>query len=47
MRTLPISKVIMSDKDYRQIITNGFQGYIDDNLEDKQLWESIKIDFEN
>lgn len=37
----------MSDKDYYQIVTNVFQKYIDDNLEDKSLWEFIKIDFED
>ena len=47
MTTSPASEVPMSDKDYRQIATNTFQGYADDNLEGKLLWESIKMDFKD
>ena len=47
MTTSPASEVPMSDKDYRQIATNTFQGYADDNFEGELLWESIKIDFED
>ena len=47
MTTSPASEAIMSDQDYRQIATDTFQRYADENLEGKPLWESIKIDFEN
>ena len=47
MTASPASEVIMSDKDYRQIATDTFQGYADENLEGKPLWESIKTDFED
>ncbi len=39
------SEVIMSDKDYRKIATDTFQGYADNDLEGLLLWEAIKIDF--
>ena len=35
MTTLPTLKVHMSDKDYCQITTNIFQGYVNDNLQGK------------
>ena len=47
MTTSPASKVPISDKNYRQIAIDIFQGYADDNLEGKLLWESIKMDFED
>ena len=47
MTTSPASQVIMTDKDYRQIATNMFQGYADKDLEGKLLWESIKMDFKH
>ena len=47
MTTSPASEVIMSDQDYRQVATNTFQGYADENLEGKPLWESIKMNFED
>ena len=47
MTTSPASEVPMSDKDYCQIATDTFQGYADDNLEGKPLWESIEMDFED
>lgn len=47
MTILLTLEVIMSDKNYCQIVTNAFQGYANDNFEGKPLWESIKIDFEN
>ncbi len=40
-------EVIMSHEDYRKIATDTFQGYADEDLEGKLLWESIKMDFEN
>ena len=37
MTTLPALKIPMSDKNYRQIATDTFQGYADNNLEVKPL----------
>ena len=45
MTTSPASQVIMTDKDYRQIALDMFQGYAEQELEGKVLWESIKMDF--
>lgn len=47
MASLPTSKVLISDKDNCKIATNIFQKYIDNHLEGKLFWESIKIDFKN
>ena len=47
MTSSPALEVIMSDKDYRQIATDTFQGYADEDFEGKLLWEAIKIDFEH
>lgn len=47
MTTSLALEVIISDKNQCQIVANTFQGYADDNLESKFLWESIKIDFED
>ena len=47
MTTSPASEAIMSDQDYCQIATDTFQGYADENLKGKPLWESIKIDFKD
>ena len=45
MTTSSTPQVIMTDKDYRQIALNTFQGYAEQELEGKLLWESIKMDF--
>lgn len=46
MVSLTVLELIMSDKDYHKIATNLFQGYANEDFEEKLLWESIKIDFE-
>ena len=45
MTTSPALQIIMTDKDYRQIATNMFQGYVDERFEGKLLWKSMKINF--
>ena len=45
MTTSPALQIIITDKDYRQIATNMFQGYADERFEGKLLWRSMKIDF--
>ena len=47
MTTSPASQVIMTDKNYRKIALNMFQGYTEQELEGKVLWESIKMDFKH
>ena len=47
MASSPASEVILSDKDYRQIATEMFQGYTDEDFEGKLLWKAMKIDFKN
>ena len=40
-------QVIMTDKDYCQIALDMFQGYAEQEFEDKVFWESIKMDFKH
>ena len=47
MTISPASKVIISVKNYCQIVNNTFQKYTKDNLEDKSLSKLIIIDFKN
>ena len=47
MASSPASEVILSDKDYRQIATDMFQGYADEDFEGKLLWKAMKIDIKN
>ena len=45
MTTSSTLQVIITDKNYCQIALNMFQGYAEQQLEGKLLWESIKMDF--
>ncbi len=47
MASSPASDVILSAKDYCQIVIDTFQGYADKEFEDKPLWRALKIDFKN
>ncbi len=45
MASLPAPDVILSAKDYCQIVIDTFQGYADEEFEGKPLWRALKIDF--
>ena len=45
MTTSSTLQIIMTDKDYRQIANNMFQGYAKQQLESKLFCKCIKIDF--
>lgn len=47
MITLTALEVPINDKDYCQIATSIFQEYADNNLKNKLLQKSIKMNFEN
>lgn len=46
MITLLPLKVIISDKNYCQIVSDIFQGYANENFEAILIWKIIKNDFE-
>ena len=47
MASSPAPDVILSAKDYRQIVIDTFQGYADEEFEGKPLWRALKIDFKD